>query len=429
MAALALALIARVALALAVRHHPLPADAADYDRHARSIAAGHGFPPTAVAAGGGPSALRPPLYPYLLGLIYRVTGNSVMAGLIGQAVLGTAIVALIALVCRGIWGDGAAALAAAIAAVYPPLIADGSTLLSEPLFVALEMGAVAAALHAGRGHSPLRWRALAGVLAGLAWLTRSTGLLLLLPLAVGSMGQRPLQLRRRLLDPFVIVIAATVVIAPWTLRNALVMHAVIPVSDQGGYTWSGTYNATSAADRKFPAAWRPATLDPLDARLVRRGRPGEVELGGRLGGAARRYAWSHPGYVFEVAYWNTRRLLDLTGGQSVRAALRSEDGLGNRAALLTEWGFGVTAVLAAAGLLTRTARAAPRWIWGIPALSALVIFTEATPRFRAPIEPFVILLAALGLRAMTGFVGLTYGRPGERPRGSPTQGRALDSGD
>jgi len=38
------------------------------------------------------------------------------------------------------------------------------------------------------------------------------------------------------------------VVAPWTIRNAVVMHALIPVSDETGGTLAGTYNPVSARD-------------------------------------------------------------------------------------------------------------------------------------------------------------------------------------
>lgn len=54
------------------------------------------------------------------------------------------------------------------------------------------------------------------------------------------------------------------------------------------------------------------------------------------------------------------------------------------------------AALALAGGFTRRARRVPGWVWAIPVLLALsVVFINVeTPRFREPIEPFLVLLAA-----------------------------------
>jgi hypothetical protein len=64
---LILATITRVAIIVVTSHVALYGDAVDYDLHAITIAAGHGFPPTAIASPGTPSAFRPPAYPYLVG--------------------------------------------------------------------------------------------------------------------------------------------------------------------------------------------------------------------------------------------------------------------------------------------------------------------------------------------------------------------------
>jgi hypothetical protein len=58
-----LALAGRVLWVLYTDDYAPTGDAADYDHHARSITAGHGYPPSLV---GGPAAHRPPAYPYFL---------------------------------------------------------------------------------------------------------------------------------------------------------------------------------------------------------------------------------------------------------------------------------------------------------------------------------------------------------------------------
>jgi len=71
---LGLAVVVRVGYVIATRHYVPRADSADYQRIAASIAHGHGFGPSVIAPGGGPSAFRPPLYPGFLGALYTVVG-------------------------------------------------------------------------------------------------------------------------------------------------------------------------------------------------------------------------------------------------------------------------------------------------------------------------------------------------------------------
>lgn len=72
--------VLRIALLASTPHFVMFGDAADYQRHGVSIAAGLGYPPTEVASPGTPSAFRPPAYPFLLGGVYAVSGDSVKVG-------------------------------------------------------------------------------------------------------------------------------------------------------------------------------------------------------------------------------------------------------------------------------------------------------------------------------------------------------------
>src|SRR5438046_2202079 len=91
---IAVALLLRVVVVVATRDYKPVDDAWDYNRHAVSIADGHGYPRSG-APGGGPSAYRPPVYPFFLGAVFKVTGDSVNQARLVQAVLSVATVALI----------------------------------------------------------------------------------------------------------------------------------------------------------------------------------------------------------------------------------------------------------------------------------------------------------------------------------------------
>ena len=60
-------------------------------------------------------------------------------------------------------------------------------------------------------------------------------------------------------------------------------------------------------------------------------------------------------------------------------------------------------LLALAGAFTKLARTAPKWIWWVPILLALsvVLVNVETPRFREPVDPFLILLAAAAAATLT----------------------------
>jgi 4-amino-4-deoxy-L-arabinose transferase-like glycosyltransferase len=398
---LVVALLVRLGAVAATPNLELASDARDYDRHARSIAAGHGYPHSQVAPAGGPTAIRPPAFPVLLGGVYKLTGDSVTAGRIAQAALGTAVVALIALVALQLWGPRAAIAAAALAAVFPPLVIDGMTLLTEPLFVTFELAALAAILRwRATKHAP--WVAAAGILAGLALLTRSNGALLLLPLIVAARREGSWRELRSYGSSVLLAACAALVVAPWTIRNAIELDAFVPVTTQDGYTLVGTYNATSRSDG---GAWRVGSADPRIAALVESNRGlDEVALNAKLRSEARRFALDHRGYTLEVAGRNTLRLFNLGGDRYERIVATGDYGLGAGWARLMTYGLFPFLALALAGLVTGAARAAPSWFWAVPVLMLATVMVLATNRMRAPIDPFIVMLAALGLLRIAGLI-------------------------
>jgi 4-amino-4-deoxy-L-arabinose transferase-like glycosyltransferase len=405
---LVLALALRLGYVALTPGYAIVHDARDYDAHARSIAAGEGF----ARLGPGPSrvtAFRPPAYPVLLAGVYTLTGHEtkadeqrVVAGRVANALVGTAIVALIGVLALQLFDRRVALVAMALAAVYLPLILVGGALMSEPLFAALLLGALGAAIAHRRSSHRLRWALLAGVLGGLASLTRANGLILLLPLALAVWDARPRWTREALVPPALLVAVAVLTVAPWTARNERVLGAFVPVSTQLGTSLAGTYNDVARMDPRHPGAWRSLRRVPQYQYLTAPGpwrRTGEAMLERRLRSVALRYAADHPGYVAEVVLWNTRRALDLAGlswSRHTYSTVSVEPGWAD-AGVVCFWLVGALAL--AGALLTRAGRRTPLHVVLVPALLYLsvVFLAFETPRYRTGIDPFVVLLAAVAL--------------------------------
>jgi 4-amino-4-deoxy-L-arabinose transferase-like glycosyltransferase len=398
-AILALALVLRLGMAVHMRYDPLQRDAADYDRIGRSLADGNGFPPTYVAADGGPSAMRPPAYPLYLGAVYGVTGQHAFAARVSQAVLGTVTVLLIGLLAALLFGEVAGLAALAVAAVYPEFILMDSAILSETLYVPLMLGAILAALRHRADPGRRRWALLAGLLAGLSILTRQNGAVLLVPLALLLWTAAGTSRRERALSTASMLVVAGVVVLPWTIRNAVELHAFVPVATQSGLVLAGTYNEVSRHDPGDPAAWRPPSWVPRYAPLFRDTGLNEAELDSKLRSGAIDYAKSNPGYLPVVGWHNFLRLAHLGG------ARYEQDQAGDRNITpgqedVGRFGFYVVAILALAGALTPPARRAPWYLWLMPVLLLSVVFTEGLIRLRAPIDPFLVLLASCALATL-----------------------------
>jgi 4-amino-4-deoxy-L-arabinose transferase-like glycosyltransferase len=372
-----------------------------------------------AGAGGarGPSAYFPPGFPYFLAAVDLIDGHTtrrdgaIHPARLSQAVLGTVIVGLIGLLAMELFGGAVALAAVALAAVYPVLVELSTVLVAENLLTALVLAAVWSVLRARRSQHPYRWVAASGILAGVAALTHENGILLVFPLAVGAWRLRP--------RAVVVLLGTTLVaIAPWAIRNAIVMHRLIPFSDETGITLVGTYNGASAANPLVPYKWRIYFNIPGErSRIGAPGKLTEPELSDRLQSQALDYIANHPLAPLAVAYHNTLRLLELEGSYAWHASAFAMD-IQPGVAEVGVISFWFLCAMALAGVLTSAARSAPRWLWAVPLLFALsvVLVNVETPRFRAPVDPFLILLAAC---ALTSAVRMLRRAPTE-----PALGRA-----
>jgi 4-amino-4-deoxy-L-arabinose transferase-like glycosyltransferase len=364
-------------------------------------------------AGGtpGPSAYFAPGFPYFLAAVDVIAGHATRRGAavhsarLAQAVLGTVTVALIGLVAFELFGVGAGLIALALAAVYPVLIELSGTLAAENLLTPLVVAAVYCGLRVrrARGHaSAYGWVAGAGALAGLATLTHENGVLILPVLIAAVWTAKP----RPPAAPALLIAVAALTIAPWTIRDAVVMHRLIPVSDETGITLAGTYNPASAADPQVPYKWRIFYAIPGERRLIRQASGlTEPQLGERLQSQALSYIGAHPLAPLSVAFHNTLRMFELEGTFAWHASAAAQ-GIPTWRAGVGVVSFWILCVLALAGASTKLARRAPRWVWAVPLLLALsvVLVNVETPRFRGPVDPFLILLSAAGLATAAGWL-------------------------
>lgn len=234
-----LAAVVRLAAAGVVVGLDTPAaqePAADSRLHvalAESMLAGRGF-----AVNGAPTAVTPPLYVAFIAGIYALFGSPAAVRVV-QALLGALACLLTYAIARRLLDARAALWAAAAMAVFPHAVYVSALHLTENLFlIALLLVVLQAARTAA---VPSAANALGlGVLAALAALTRSIFLAfipLLLIWAVCVWGVRG----RTAWRVFAAIgVGAAVALGPWTVRNAVVLGAAVPVQSNGGMVfWAG----------------------------------------------------------------------------------------------------------------------------------------------------------------------------------------------
>ncbi len=405
---LLLALLVRVGYVLHTQHYKAVLDAGSYDLLAKGLAQGHGW-------ALGHSAYRPPGLPFFLAGVYLIIGiphGGWTEARIVLALLSTVTVGLIGLMALQVAGRRIALVAMAIAAFYVPLVLVGTSLMTETLFVPLVLGATCCALQARGAVHRYRWVVGAGVLAGLASLTRGNGLVLGLALAVIVWTVRPRWSWRAAAAPALLLAVMVLTVSPWTVRNAIAQHALIPVTDEVGTTLSGTYNDAAA---KHHFIWVIGGYHNYHA-IKNNFHVSEATRNQRLVSAVFHYLRQHPTYVLQATFWNTARLLDLQGSFVWRRSARTDTDARATFADLGVYCFWIVGLLAIGGLFTRTVRRMPLSLWLVPFLIWLseAPITTGTPRFRAALDPFFILLAACAVEVALSAVT----RRVQRPRGA-----------
>ena len=231
----ALALVVRIAWILVT--YPTPDwDAAVYDGLAWRLAQGDGY----VDGQGNPTAFRPVGYPAFLSIIYRIFGHSWLAGYLVNAVLSTFTVVLTYRLARECHPGRIALVAAAAVALFPSHIAYTANMLTESLYTFLALLAMLCVYLLMRQPN---WKtaALVGVVLGVGLYVRPTLILFpfVIPLLI-LLGRKEYSIRRAVGMSCLVLVVALSTIAPWTVRNLLVMGEPILISTNGAYTfWIG----------------------------------------------------------------------------------------------------------------------------------------------------------------------------------------------
>ena len=291
-----LALAPRLALALRLPSDDTVFVDRPYLELARNFSQGKGFWASGPYDGlelGRVYAYRPPLFPFLWGLVYSVTHGAYGPVRAAHAVISAFSCLVAYAIGRELFRDRRVAVLGAVAvALYPPLIWHSVHLMTEPLFIFF-MTVAAWLLLRSRRESGYGSAVAAGIAAGLGTLTRSV-LAGFVPVAGVwlwlARGRGP-----RALAAMAIFWAATgAVITPWVVRNAVIFGRFVPSTTDFGHGFYVANNAKSLDDpRGFhaPDSWAFIRKTPAEV-------PGELEVRRRLTAITLRFIRDNPaGYA------------------------------------------------------------------------------------------------------------------------------------
>jgi hypothetical protein len=426
--AIAVAIALRLAYVLATRGHPLAGDEIEYDIEGRFAAAGRFLWTTTPYGIAHATTWKTPGYSAWVGALYALMGRSPDRVLAVQAIVlpPLGITAAWAL-GRSLFAPVVGVVAALVLAVYPNAWQFDVRLYSEALAGPLTILALLLVLGAAR--VSIRRAALAGLLIGLLLLVRPSSLLLLAPLAVtwwALCGARTGTVRIA-----ITLAAVALAVAPWVIRNySLDSRHFVPLSMQSAGAY-GVFNDDAARDGAHPWAWRPAPTRDRDLYAVRRS---DGELYEAANARVRDYISAHPSSLPKAFFYNgITRLWDLRPPGDVLYEVRFTGRTKTVAAIGLAMYWPLLA-LALVGLGLAWRRGRRRLVLAVAALAlaASVVYTgDGTTRYRAPLEPLIVVLAAsaaapwAGPRARRLLTGIEAPGGDQAPEG---RGSALPTG-
>jgi 4-amino-4-deoxy-L-arabinose transferase-like glycosyltransferase len=390
---------------------PAGGDPYYYHAQANLLVEGHGFsdpfrlkdtlaedPPRAVYE---PVAIHPPLFTLWLAIPSAVGFKGYLAHKVMSCLAGALAVAAIGLFGREVAGGRAGLLAAALAAVYPPLWSIDGQLWPEGLFTALVAASCALALRA-RARPGWRWAAATGVAVGLATSTRGEAIALLPLLVLPALAWGAGPLRRRLPDLAVAGTACLVVLAPWAVRNATTFDHPVWISTNSDevFVYANNPYAYGTADGgRFLGFWYYPWQDELRARHGEP--PGDASQKARY--------WREQGVDYATAHkgrWPVVAAARLGRAWNVyapfqNAAFDKIDGKSEAVSRAGVWAWWAVLLGSVPGVIVLRRRGVTLVPFAALAVtvSATAIYAYGANRFRTPLEVGALVLTAVAIDA------------------------------
>jgi hypothetical protein len=387
-----------------------------------SIALGKGFG-SPYWQETGPTAWLTPVYPYLVAGAYRIFGihtpHAFFAMVLLNILFSAATCIPIFYIGKRVGGLGIASLAAWLWALFPNAwiipyewIWDTSLsalLVATILWATLRLvdgdgarakdgnfhrdGSVGARYASWRG-----WSAY-GLLWGFALMTNPS-LGMMLPFLAGWLVYRSRkdgETRGRLPwgGPTLAVAIAILCCVPWTVRNYRVFHRFIPLRSNFAFElWLGNNVNFDPQSQIVPPA------NPERAEIHNYIHMGEMAFMQEKWTEAVSFMHSHP--KLEVILFTKRFVATWTGMEKPVEGFLDSDSVMARVALVSNFLAGISALCGIVVLLLR--RSPYAFLLAVfPIVFPVVYYvTHASLRYRHPIDPVVMVLAAVAIRAMCG---------------------------
>lgn len=423
-----LGLTIRVTYLLRVRRKVvLGGDPYFYYHQAKALVRGQGFiqPFTLLTDHRVEQAAdHPPLYPLVLAFLNKVGISSVTKQVFFNCLIGTASVVLVMVLARRISGPRTALVAGMFVAVNPNTFRYDGTLWSETLAFALMLLSILALHHLLTGPTR-KWAAATGLCFGLATLTRAEYVIALPLIAAFLLWTGRRTLRRSFAIAAIFAVVATATMSPWLVYN--VRRFEHPVGLTVGFQYLlPLTNCDSTYYGNTIGYWEVECLRPAIER-TRDLRGDESVLAGEAAKDGLQYLRTHKRRALVMPFLRVGRLVGLY--QPIQQANLDIfiEGVERPIAFAGLAAWYVLVLFGAIGVGSLRRKRNEIFALTLPALVVITAsaVTYGTTRFRAGFEPFVCILAAIGLQHLVHTYRRVMAAPPSLLRPHTTELRAL----
>jgi 4-amino-4-deoxy-L-arabinose transferase-like glycosyltransferase len=322
---------------------------------------------------------RPPGYPAFLAVVYALFGESIFATRAVESVVGAFLALVIALIARRIAGEVAGALAGMLWAVYPMGVFIAGLVYPENLLtMLLSLGMLCFLPGSHQDLSPRRVF-LAGLFWGLATLTKPV---VLATLAAVSLWLVFWNRSNRFLLVSLLLLGAAFPVVPWIVRDFYVYNRFVIVE---------------------PRAVQHLPIMRAEGNVKTRSIENLVKQPGAFADHFQREFvnfWQVELHRITMDWPSYREALHNRDSRIVRNTIFSSNGLINIVSIVTTaplFLFGIIGTIAM--LFDQECRRHLALLW-LTILSFAVVYSifHAKTRYRIPIEPYIVMLSAYGIK-------------------------------
>ena len=408
----AIALLLRMAWIVTLEDKLVWPDEQEFGAIAEQLAAGNGYVSNSYRAN--------PVVPVYLAAFFKLFGLELLAPRIGQAILGAATCVLLARLTATLAGPVAGTLAGLMLAIYPAHIYLSGVFYVACIATFLSTLGIWLVVRVPDSKHPLGTAVTAGVVLGLTALTRAT-FLAYLPLAPIAIVWAARSSWRSMIAPSAALFAVSLaVVVPWSVRNSLLYERPMLISSGLWETlWKGNNELSNGGPDDRNMVWQNYVWNERVEQLEP-GYRAEIESRYEAINADMRAAYARSGDMF-LARDETLRpvVIGLIAEDPIRIARlfgikvltlfdafsdteKSNETTTSAKKLVAALSFYPILAFALVGIVMVVGQ--HRRYGAVVLYVASFVFVygalTACTRFRLPVDPFLMLFAAVALERL-----------------------------